>query len=47
MDNSYHADDLRVSDEEILPTEKEGKKLLLYITRRSQSRIIMVTHKIS
>ena len=47
IDNSYHADDLRVSDEEnFTDLKKRAKKLLRYITWRSQSRIIMVTHKI-
>jgi broad specificity phosphatase PhoE len=47
IDNSYHADDLRVSDEEnFTDLKKRAKKLLNYITWRSQSRIIMVTHKI-
>ncbi len=47
MDNSYHADDLRISDEEnFTDLKKRAKKLLHYIRRRSQSRIIMVTHKI-
>jgi len=47
MDNSYHADDLRFSDEEnFTDLKKRAKKLLSYIKWRSQSRIIMVTHKI-
>ena len=47
MDKSYHADDLRISDEEnFIDLKKRAKKLLAYITRRSQARIIMVTHKI-
>jgi broad specificity phosphatase PhoE len=47
IDNSYHADDLRISDEEnFTDLKNRANKLLSYITRRSQSRIIMVTHKI-
>jgi broad specificity phosphatase PhoE len=47
IDNSYHADDLRISDEEnFTDLKKRAKKLLNYITWRWQSRIIMVTHKI-
>ena len=47
IDNSYHADDLRISDEEnFTDLKKRAKKLLAYISRRSQKRIIMVTHKI-
>ena len=47
IDNSYHADDLRVSDEEnFTDLKKRAKKLLRYIKWRNQSRIIMVTHKI-
>ncbi|MFA5095081.1 MAG: histidine phosphatase family protein [Candidatus Paceibacterota bacterium] len=47
IDNSYHADDLRVSDEENFSDLKaRAKKLLVYISRRRQKRIIMVTHKI-
>jgi broad specificity phosphatase PhoE len=47
IDNSYHADDLRFSDEEnFSDLKKRAKKLLRYITWRPQKRIIMVTHKI-
>jgi broad specificity phosphatase PhoE len=47
IDNSYHADDLRYSDEEnFTDLKKRAKKLLGYISRRMQKRIIMVTHKI-
>ncbi len=47
IDNSYHADDLRISDEEnFTDLKKRAKKLLSYIKWRRQSRIIMVTHKI-
>jgi probable phosphoglycerate mutase len=47
IDNSYHADDLRISDEEnFTDLKKRAKKLLNYITWKWQSRIIMVTHKI-
>lgn len=45
IDKSYHADDLRVSDEEnFSDLKKRAKKLLKYIKRRRQKRIIMVTH---
>jgi broad specificity phosphatase PhoE len=47
IDNSYHADDLRISDEENFTDLKgRAKKLLKYIRHRSEKRIIMVTHKI-
>lgn len=47
IDKSYHADDLRVSDEEnFSDLKKRAKKLLAYISRRRQKRIIMVTHGI-
>ncbi|MFA6353721.1 MAG: histidine phosphatase family protein [Candidatus Paceibacterota bacterium] len=47
IDNSYHADDLRFSDEEnFTDLKKRAKKLLSFIERRWQKRIIMVTHKI-
>ena len=47
IDNSYHADDLRVSDEEnFTDLKKRAKKLLSFIKWRTQKRIIMVTHKI-
>ena len=47
IDKSYHADDLRVSDEENFSDLKaRAKKLLVFIKRRSEKRIIMVTHGI-
>lgn len=47
MDKSYHADDLRYSDEENFSDLKErAKKLLEYITHRPEERLIMVTHGI-
>lgn len=47
MDKSYHADDLRVSDEEnFTDLKKRAKKLLRFIRRRREKRIIMVTHGI-
>lgn len=45
MDKSYHADDLRFSDEEnFVDLKKRAEKLLSYISRRWEKRIIMVTH---
>lgn len=47
IDKSYHADDLRISDEEnFTDLKKRAEKLLGFISRRWQKRIIMVTHKI-
>jgi len=47
IDKSYHADDLRFSDEEnFTDLKKRAKKLLTFIKKRWQKRIIMVTHKI-
>lgn len=47
MDKSYHADDLRISDEEnFTDLKKRAKKLLIFISRRYHKRIILVTHKI-
>lgn len=47
IDKSYHADDLRISDEENFTDLKaRAKKLLQYISWRPQKRIIMVTHGI-
>ena len=47
MDKSYHADDLRISDEEnFTDLKKRAEKLLWFISRRWEKRIIMVTHKI-
>ena len=45
IDKSYHADDLRFSDEENFVDLKErAKKLLAYIVERPEERMIMVTH---
>ena len=47
IDNSYHADDLRFSDEEnFTDLKNRAKKLLHFISTRYHKRIIMVTHKI-
>ncbi|MEK7080940.1 MAG: histidine phosphatase family protein [Patescibacteria group bacterium] len=47
IDKSYHADDLRVSDEEnFIDLKARAKKLLAYIGKIRQKRIIMVTHAI-
>jgi broad specificity phosphatase PhoE len=47
MDKSYHADDLRISDEEnFVDLKARAKKLLRFIKWRMSSRIIMVTHGI-
>jgi len=47
IDNSYHEDNLRFSDEEnFIDLKKRAKKLLNYIKGISEERIIMVTHKI-
>lgn len=47
IDKSYHADDLRVSDEEnFVDLKKRVKKLLSYIKHRREKRIIMITHGI-
>ena len=47
MDKSYHPDDMRISDEEnFTDLKNRAKKLLSFISRRYESRIIMVTHKI-
>jgi glucosyl-3-phosphoglycerate phosphatase len=47
IDKSYHADDLRVSDEEnFTDLKKRAKKLLAYIAHRPEERMIMVTHGI-
>src|SRR3989338_9175853 len=47
IDKSFHSDDLRYSDEEnFIDLKKRAKKLLAYIKRRSENRIIMVTHGI-
>ncbi len=45
MDRSYHADDFRIADEENFEDVKSRvKKLLKFIKRRHEKRIIMVTH---
>ncbi|KKQ02576.1 MAG: hypothetical protein US12_C0029G0006 [Parcubacteria group bacterium GW2011_GWA2_36_24] len=45
MDKSYHTDDFRISNEENFTDLKtRAKKLLKYIKRRKEKRIIMVTH---
>ncbi len=45
IDKSYHADDLRVSDEEnFVDLKNRAKKLLNFIKHRWQKRIIMITH---
>jgi|SRR3989344_687680 len=47
IDKSYHADDLRYSDEENFVDLKErARKALAYIARRWKKRIIVVTHGI-
>ncbi len=47
IDNSFHEDNLRVSDEEnFLDMKKRAKKLLRYIRHRREKRIVMVTHGI-
>lgn len=47
IDKSFHEDNLRFSDEENFSDLKaRAKKLLKYIKRLPQRRIIMVTHKI-
>jgi len=47
IDKSYHDDNLRYSDEEnFIDLKERAKKLLSYITKREEKRIIMVTHHI-
>jgi len=47
IDKSYHPDDLRYSDEEnFIDLKQRVKKLLAYIVRRPEERMIMVTHSI-
>jgi len=47
IDKSYHADDLRYSDEENFTDLKaRAKKLLEFIARRPEEKIILVTHGI-
>lgn len=45
MDKSYRPDDLQISDEEtFLELKARARKLLDYIRKRKENRIIMVTH---
>lgn len=47
IDKSFHADDLRYSDEEnFIDLKNRAKELLDYIIERKEKRIIMVTHGI-
>ncbi len=47
IDKSYHADDLRISDEEnFTDLKNRARKALRYIASRRQKRIIVVTHGI-
>ncbi len=47
IDKSFHADDLRYSDEENFSDLKaRAKKLLTYIAKVREKRVIMVTHSI-
>lgn len=47
IDKSYHADDLRISDEEnFIDLKNRAKELLKFIADRDEDRIIMVTHGI-
>ncbi len=47
IDKSFHADDLRYSDEEnFVDLKKRAKRLLRFIKHRYEKRIIMVTHGI-
>ena len=47
IDKSFHDDDLRYSDEEnFIDLKDRARKLLKYIGRRREKRIIMVTHGI-
>jgi len=47
IDKSFHEDNFRYSDEENFVDLKErAKKLLRYIARRREERILMVTHGI-
>jgi broad specificity phosphatase PhoE len=47
IDKSYHADDLRYSDEEnFIDLKKRAEKLLIFIAKRREKKIIMVTHSI-
>ncbi|MDE2399933.1 MAG: histidine phosphatase family protein [Patescibacteria group bacterium] len=47
MDKSFHEDNLRISDEEnFVDLKKRAKKLLEYIAKRKEKRIVMITHGI-
>ena len=47
IDKSYHADDLRISDEEnFVDLKARAKELLKFIADRDEEKIIMVTHGI-
>jgi len=47
MDKTFHDDNFRYSDEEnFLDLKERAKKLLAYIKKRKEKRIIMVTHMI-
>ena len=47
IDNSYHTDNLRFSDEEnFIDLKNRAKKLLTFISKIDEERIVMVTHKI-
>ncbi|MEK9182592.1 MAG: histidine phosphatase family protein [Patescibacteria group bacterium] len=47
IDKSFHDDNLRYSDEEnFIDLKKRAKKLLKFISGRSEERIMMVTHGI-
>ncbi|MEK7564103.1 MAG: histidine phosphatase family protein [Patescibacteria group bacterium] len=47
IDKSYHANDLRISDEENFTDLRDrAKKLLKYMRKRREKKIIMVTHGI-
>ena len=47
IDKSFHDDDLRYSDEEnFIDLKDRARKLLKYVGRRREKRIIMVTHGI-
>ncbi len=47
IDKSFHEDNLRISDEEnFIDLKDRARKLLKFISRRREKRIIMVTHGI-
>lgn len=47
IDNGFHEDNLRYSDEENFPDLRDrAKKLLKYLSRRREQRIMVVTHSI-